>query len=393
MSLITNTEKNWARKVIAKCEEKYTWVAEKHANGIPYTTDKNGNYDDKNNDDNKQVAADGICWWTNGFWGGILWRIFANNGNKRMAEIACTSEKLLDRCFDEYYGLHHDVGFMWLPTSVVNYKLTNDAVARKRALHAANLLAGRFNPVGKYIRAWNDRVLGSADTSGWAIIDCMLNIPLLYWASEEIKDPRFKQIAMMHADTVMQTFIREDGSSHHIVEFDSEHGGVVKTYGGQGYENGSAWTRGQAWAVNGFVVSYKQTGKTEYLQTAKKIADYCISKMANSALIPVDFCQPPKPELEDSCAAAILAGGLLEIARCCEGVQADKYNKAALDILHTLDEKRANYNDDCDAILQNCTGSYHGKESHHITMVYADYFYISALHKIDPNKNENVFYW
>ncbi len=271
--------------------------------------------------------------------------------------------------------------------------MTGNEDARRRALHAANLLAGRFNPVGKYIRAWNDTVLGIEDTRGWAIIDCMLNIPLLYWASAETKDPRFKQIAMMHADTVMDTFIREDGSCNHIVDYDCEKGGVVQTYGGQGYENGSAWTRGQAWAVSGFAASYKNTGKQEYLNAAKKVADYCIKNMPQSALIPVDFCQPKDVELEDSCAAAVLAVGLLDIAAACNNDEAEPYFKAALKILHALDEHRADYTSHCDAILQKCTGSYHGKESHHITMVYADYFYMSALQKINPQDFENAFYW
>ena len=111
----------------------------------------------------------------------------------------------MDRCFEEFYGLHHDVGFMWLPTSVANYKVTKNPESRKRALHAANLLAGRFNLAGGFIRAWND--VEDYDTRGWAIIDCMFNIPLLYWASEETGDPRFKQIAMKHADTAMTAFV------------------------------------------------------------------------------------------------------------------------------------------------------------------------------------------
>ncbi len=388
-------EKNWAAETLKKCDEKYTWVAEKHKDGIPYTTDETGCYDNRCDASKTWGTGDGPSWWTNGFWGGVLWHVFEDTNNPRIAEIAKVSEVLLDQTLEGYYGLHHDVGFMWLPTAVANYRLTGDLDARRRALHAANLLAGRFNPVGKYIRAWNDHAGKDEDTRGWAIIDCMLNIPLLYWATQETGDPRFQQIAMLHADTVMQDFIRADGSSNHIVEFDPHKGGVVKTYGGQGYENGSAWTRGQAWGIYGFVASYQQTKKADYLAAAKRIADFAIAHMAENGIIPVDFLQPAEPALEDSCGAAIMAGGFLEIANECEGEEAEKYRAAGLKIMHALDEMRANYGTDCDAILQNCTGAYHHIESRHITMVYADYFYIENLTKIakDGEERKNVYFW
>lgn len=379
-------EKVWASEALRKCQEKYTWVAKKHKDGIPYTTDEKGTYDNR--------AVSDISWWTNGFWGGVLWQVYLQTGNEEIAEIARHSEVLLDRCFEEYYGLHHDVGFMWLPTAIANYKITGDLEGRRRGLHAANLLAGRFNPVGKYIRAWNGPVDGTKDTSGWAIIDCMLNIPLLYWASKELNDPRYAHIAKIHADTVRENFIREDGSSNHIVEFDPVNGGVVQTFGGQGYENGSAWTRGQGWALYGFIVSYQQTGEKRYLETSKKVADYCIAKMPESGLIPVDFCQPAEPAIEDSCGAAIIAGGLLELAAEC-GEDGKKYEEAGLKILHALDAHRAIYDESCDAILSNCTSSYHVESSRHITMVYADYYYIEALRKVAQGHitEESPFMW
>ncbi len=389
-------DKRWAQEALKKCDEKYLWVAEKHKDGIPYTTGKDGkDYDNRADESIEWATANGLSFWTNGFWGGVLWHVYENTGNPRMAEIAKVSEVLMDKAIDMYYGLHHDVGFMWLPTAVADYRLTGDADARRRALHAANLLAGRFNPVGKFIRAWNDTVLGHEDTRGWAIIDCMLNIPLLYWATQETGDPRFQQIAMLHADTVMKEFIRADGSSNHIVEFDPFKGGVVTTYGGQGYQNGTAWTRGQGWASYGFIVSYQQTKKIEYLETAKRVADFAIAHMPESGLIPIDFLQPAEPQVEDSCGACILAGSFLEIANECEGAEAETYRTAGLKILQALDAHRADYTDACDAILRNCSGSYNNPDSHHITMVYADYYYMEALTKIakDGEDRKNVYFW
>ena len=205
----------WAEETLKKVREKMAWVSEKNKDIIPYTTDENGNYDDRSAEDKQWNHDDGLNWWTNGFWGGIMWLLYQDTKDEKYAQIARVSEQKMEKCFESYFGLHHDVGFMFLPTAVADYRLTGNEDSRRIAMHAASLLAGRFNPVGRFIRAWN-QVPGS-DTRGWAIIDCMFNICLLYWASEESGDPRFRQIAMMHADTVMENFIRPDGSVCHIV--------------------------------------------------------------------------------------------------------------------------------------------------------------------------------
>lgn len=409
---MTQEDRAFAKAVSDRIKEKLEWVSEKNAQKIPYTTGADGSYDDRAAMDlEKEDWGLGLSWWTNGFWGGLLWQLHHVTGKERYAEIARWSEKRMDECFLHYYGLHHDVGFMWMPTAVADYRLTADRESLKRGLIAAQLLAGRYNPAGEFIRAWND--LENEDTRGWAIIDCMMNLSLLYWASEESGDPRYREIATKHADTVMRSFIREDGSSNHIVEFDPERGGVIRTYGGQGYENGSAWTRGQAWAIYGFTISYLHTGKAEYLETAKKVADFFVANIPENGLIAVDFRQPAEPALEDCCGAAIAASGLIELAQQMlvrtggtdEGRtdssndsghvseemqrQAALYLDAAVKILRAIDEKRASWGTECDAIVQNCTGAYHSND-HHITMVYADYYFAEAVFKLT---GEGVFLW
>ena len=369
----------WAENILESAREKMAWVSEKHKDTIPYTTDYKGNYDDRSDDSKQWGIDDGINWWTNGFWGGLLWLLYQDTKEEKYAKIARNSQKKMEKSFDMFYGLHHDVGFMFQPTAVADYRLTGNEDAKRVAMHAANILAGRFNPMGRFIRAWND--FGETDTRGWAIIDCLFNISLLYWASEESKDPRFKHIAMMHADTVMKNFIREDGSVCHIVEFNPETGEFVKSYGGQGYEEGSSWTRGQGWALYGFTNSFEHTGKQEYLDTAKKVAHYCIANLPENGTVPVDFRQPAEPAWEDSCGACVIAGGLLELSKHVPEQERDMYIRPAVKILKTIAEKRADWTEDCDAIVQNCTGAYHSKE-HHFTMVYADYFFIEALYKL-----------
>ena len=305
------------------------------------------------------------------------------------AVIARISEEKMDACFDGYYGLHHDVGFMWRPTAAADYDLTHNKESRKRALHAANLLAGRFNPVGQYIRAWNDISGSNDDTRGWAIIDCMLNLSLLYWASEETGDPRFRHIAMLHADTAQKYFVRPDGSVNHIIEFNPETGEFVRAYGGQGYTEVSSWTRGQGWGVYGFMISYIHTGKQEYFDTAKRIAHYIMANIPDSGIIPVDFRQPKEPAWEDSCAACVIANGLIEIAKHVPELEKDMYIRAAVKILKAIDKTRANWGTDCDSIVLNCTGAYHSPD-HHFTMVYADFYFIEAVLKLRGN---DYFMW
>ncbi len=368
----------WVNEAIDKIRQKLAWVSEKNRDKIPYTTDANGNYDDRSDMTKNWSIDNGLNWWTNGFWGGILWLLYQDTGEERYAKIARVSEELMESCFCDFYGLHHDVGFMFVPTAVADYRLTRNATSRKIALHAANLLAGRFNPAGRFIRAWNDL---EEDTRGWAIIDGMFNLSLLYWASEETKDPRFKQIAMLHADTVIEHFVRPDGSVNHIVEFDPNTGKMIRALGGQGYEEGSSWTRGQGWALYGFMISYLHTGKQEYLDTAKRIAHYCMANIPESGILPVDFRQPAEPAYEDSCGACVIAGGLLELAKCVPELEKASYTNAAIKLLRTIDEKGADWSQNCDAIVQNCSASYHNKD-HHFTMSYADYYFIEAVYKI-----------
>ena len=374
-------ETKWAREMAARITEKMRWVSEKNKEKIPYTTDENGDYDDRSDEKRSWNADDGLSWWTNGFWGGMMWLMYLYTKEERYAEIARISEDKMTECFQTFLGLHHDVGFMFQPTAVADYRITGRSQAKATALHAAALLAGRFNPAGNYIRAWNDIPGSTDDTRGWAIIDCMFNISLLYWASEETNDPRFRHIAMMHADTVRKNFVREDGSVCHIVEFDPEIGEMVKSYGGQGYAEGSAWTRGQGWAVYGFMISYRHTGKKAYLETAKKVAEYCIAHIPEDGIIPVDFCQPEEPAWEDSCGACVIAGGLIELAEQAEGAEKERYLKYARRILQTIAETRADWGTDCDAIVQNCSASYHDKR-HHFTMSYADYFFMEAVFRL-----------
>lgn len=384
-------EKNvkWVNEAEKRIAEKMEWVSEESKDKIPYTA-INGIHDDKSNDAQDFSLDNGINWWTNGFWGGMLWQMYHKTRNQRYADIARISEDKLKRCFTDFYGLHHDVGFMFLLTYVADYKLTGNIQGRCFGLHAANLLAGRFNPVGKFIRVWNGEPKeGADDNRGWAIIDSMLNIPLLYWASEETKDPRFKQIAMMHADTLMEHFVRKDGSVRHIVQFNPETGEMEQDYGGQGYAQGSSWTRGQAWGLYGFMMSYIHTGEERYLNTAKLIAHYFIANIPKDGLIPVDFRQPKEPCWYDDTAAAIAACGLLAVAEAVGELEQKIYCHSALKMLKALYENHCDFSKDSDCFLQKCTGAYHDK-NHEFPIIYGDYYFMEAIFKLNKT---GIYLW
>lgn len=368
----------WAENVSMKIKKKLEMVADRNKDKIPYTT-RNKVFND--------MSEENICWWTNGFWGGMMWQLYHATENELYRRIAEENEKKLDKNLMWAQGLDHDNGFKWLPTAVANYRISGSTESRNRGLLAANNLAGRFNPIGSFIRAWNDN--GDGSTAGWAIIDCLMNLPLLYWAYEETKDPRFLQIATIHADTAEKYFVRLDGSVNHIVEFDPSSGEFVRTYGGQGCGEGSSWTRGQAWAIYGFILSYLHTKKDSYLNAAKRVANYFIANTPDNGLIPVDFRQPEDCSLEDSTAAAIAACGMLEIAKKVPQTEAHVYHNAAVRMLKALEQERCNWDEDCDNILEKCTAAFHDKE-HEFAIIYGDYYFIEAIWKLT---GQELFLW
>ncbi len=369
-------DKIWAQKVSEKIKKKMQYVVKRNTGKIPYST-VNGVYND--------YSQNMIGWWTNGFWGGILWQLYNATKEDFYKSEALLLEERLDAVLMNAAFMDHDSGFKWLPTAVAHYRYEPNAASLNRGLLAADNLAGRFNPVGKFIKAWNDN--GTGEKAGWAIIDCMMNIPLLYWAYEITKDPKYRHIATLHADTAMKYFVREDGSVKHIVEFDPKTGEYLCSHGGQGYAHGSSWTRGQGWAVYGFVLSYIHTKEQKYLDCAKKVGDYFIAHIPKDYIIPIDFCQPEEPHFEDSIAPAVAACGFIEIARYDQN--GERYLNEAIKLLKILDEKRCNWSEACDQLLEYCSeGYYTGKNN--ISIMYGDYYFIEAVFKLT---NEELFIW
>lgn len=355
----------WIQTQLDRYTKKMRAEINRMPEAIPHFA-KNGKY-------TQDMVADDITWWTNGFLGGILWQLYRESGDERFKQRAEKLESQLDDAFTVFNGLHHDVGFMWLHTAVADYRQTASPLAKKRALHAATLLAGRYNVRGEYLRSWN------GDNATWVIIDSLMNIPLLYWASDVTGDDRFRQMAVKHADKVLANHLRADGSVNHIVIFDQE-GKLQETPGGQGYAPGSSWSRGQSWAVYGFALSYLHTQDNKYLDAAKRVAHYFIANIQQTGFVPVvDFRSPEEPVKYDTSAGLCAACGLLEIAQHLPDYEKPLYVESAKKIIKATTEMAADFAETTDGIINFGASDYYNEESANVALIYADYFYLEAL--------------
>ncbi|WP_394154212.1 hypothetical protein [Vibrio maritimus] len=323
--------------------------------------------------------------WVVGFWPGLLWLLYEKENYLPFKEIAIDRESKMDGPLDEYVNIHHDVGFMWQLTSIKQYELFDNHQSRIRALRAASHLASRFNINGRFITAWNKNDVSAADPKGLSIIDSMMNLPLLYWAAEQLDAPRFKLIAMAHADTVLKEFVREDGSVRHMVEFDYLNGDVISYYGGQGYNEDSAWSRGASWAIHGFALSYKYTGESRYLEAALRTANFFIDQLPEDSVPHWDFRAPLDENTpRDTSAAACAASGILLIAELVEDQDLkEHYFTAAVNILKGLNDKYATYGDDNEqGILTGGAFNCPKKLGVNCSLIYGDYYFVEAMSKL-----------
>lgn len=363
-------EKDALEKVINKLERTSSRVKDQ----IAYRT-YHGVFNDMSNE---------IDWWTNGFWPGILWLAYRKTNHKNYANWADGVELKLDEALKEYYGLHHDVGFMWQLSAVANYKLTENETSAKRGYMAASILASRFNVPGSFIRAWN-----MPEATGWAIIDCMMNLSILYWASDYAKDPRFSHIAQAHAETVMKNFIYQDGSSKHICEFNPITGEYVKNYGGQGFSENSAWSRGAAWALYGFALSASYTKRADFMNTAKRVANFFLSHLPEDKVPFADFKAPEEINIhKDSSAAACAASGLLLLSELVDENEKEFYWNAGRKIIESLYNNYTDWDGDEALINKGCT-AFHTEDGGETSLIYGDFFFLEGLMRL--NGYEGLF--
>ena len=382
MNTIIIKNKEWIDSTWEKIDNKLKKVAVRSRYKLPYTTDENGVHDNK--------VDDKIWWWTNGFWGGMMWLMYLETQDETYKETAKVSGNLVNRIFENYDYLDHDAGFLWHLTAGADYRITGDKKAYSANMLAAASLASRYNIDGDFIRAWNGK-----GNENLTIIDCLMNLALLYWASEVTGDKRFKKIAMRHADMALRDHIRPDGSINHIVNHEADKVGVKNIVAGQGYSETSCWSRGLAWAVYGSIISYIHAGKAEYLEAAKKTADYFIEHCKKTDYLPViDFMAPETPVYYDSTAGVCAACGMLEIAKCVSKEEGKRYTEEAIHILKACDQHFCNYEEDEDALVLMGSERYPSLEEYkrgvHIPIIYGDFFFVEAMLKLKGNE---FFIW
>ncbi|MDR1547517.1 MAG: glycoside hydrolase family 88 protein [Hungatella sp.] len=344
----------------------------KFYNSFPAASSVNQIYPGTENDD-----------WTNGFWTGQLWLAYEHTKEAAFKEAALYQipgfqERLIKRIVVD----HHDMGFLYTPSCVAAYKLTGDKLARETALMAADNLMGRFQAKGEFFQAWGK--LGDSKEYR-LIIDCLLNMPLLFWASEETKDTKYRETALRHIRTSMKYVVREDSSTYHTYYFDQETGNPVRGVTAQGYRDGSIWARGQAWGIYGSAIAYKYCPDPMYIESFRKITA-CFLEHLPGDLVPYFDFTDGSMEPRDSSSGAIAACGMLEMAKYLEPDEAKdmlqhakRFIKALTQhclyhsdeetngiLLHSTYAKSSPYNTVKDSGVDECT-------------LWGDYFYTEAL--------------
>lgn len=337
--------------------------------------------------DNKEAfprtAKDGelvICnsaWWTSGFFPGTLWYLYENSGN---ADVLAAAEEMTSRMAKEQYNTaSHDVGFMINCSYGNGYRITGKEEYRNAVINAGRSLATRFDPRIGCVRSWNNRAWQFS-----VIIDNMMNLELLGVASSFTGDNSFNDKAISHAVKTMKYHYRPDGSSYHVVQYDSITGELFKRHTHQGISDESSWSRGQAWGLYGYVMMYRQTGRKEFLDHAIKIADY----LRNHPNLPKDkipywdYDAPAGTKTyRDASAGALIASALIELSTYTEGVKSTQYLTLAEEMLKSFCSPQyfAKPGENSNFIIKHCTGFVAKNYEIDAPLSYGDYYFVEAL--------------
>lgn len=273
--------------------------------------------------------------WTTGFCTGTYWLAWEFTHEKTFKTAALEQvDSFLARIENKIDVNHHDMGFLYTPSCVAAYQLTGNETAKTAALLAAQHLASRFQEKGSFLQAWGD--LGQPENYR-LIIDCLLNLPLLYWASRVTGDEHYAALARRHTQTSLKHLVREDCSTYHTYYFDPATGKPLRGVTHQGYRDGSAWARGQAWGVYGTALAYRETKLPQCQELFEQITDYFLAHLPQDRVPYWDlsfFEGSTQPK--DSSAAAVAVCGILEMLPHLPPQKAKKYQIAAEKMLSSL---------------------------------------------------------
>ena len=320
--------------------------------------------------------------WTIGFWPGILWYNYENTGSESMKNHAINYTNLLES-LTALPAYDHDLGFQIFCSYGNAYRLTHNKTYKQIVLNAADTLATLFNPIVGTILSW-PREVNKCNWPHNTIIDNMINLEMLFWASKNGGDQRLYDVAYRHAETSMKYNFREDGGCYHVAVYDTINGNHIKSVTHQGYADSSLWARGQAWGIYGYTFVYRETMDKKFLHFAEKITDLYLSRLPENEWIPYwDFDAPNIPnEPKDASAAAIVASALLDLSELVEDkVKSEIYHSAATYMLKELSGQSYRSGKAKPSLLLHSVGHWPNKSEVDASIIYADYYYIEALTK------------
>ncbi|MEI6948942.1 glycoside hydrolase family 88 protein [Paraflavisolibacter sp. H34] len=327
--------------------------------------------------------------WTSGFFPGQLWFLYEHTGSSSWKDLARTYTARIEK--EKLNGTTHDMGFKINNSFGNGYRLTQDPRYRDIIIQAAKTLSTRFNPVVGAIKSWDDK-------ERWdypVIIDNMMNLELLFHATELTGDSSFYRIAVTHANTTLKHHFRADNSSFHVVDFDVSTGQVTQKTTHQGAFDGSAWSRGQAWGLYGFTMCYRFTRNSVYLRQAEKIATFILThpNLPGDGIPYWDFNAPKIPnEPRDVSAAAITTSALYELSLYSQGVY--DFRSAAHRLLENLTKSyRSAAGKNKGFLLLHGTGNKPSGSEVDVPLIYADYYFIESLMRAKKLKQNQPFFY
>jgi rhamnogalacturonyl hydrolase YesR len=313
--------------------------------------------------------------WCCGFPAGSYWFLYELTGDRKWKEIATQNTLKLNGI--QYRKNTHDLGFMVFCSYGNAYRITHNEAYKKVILDASESLISRFNPKTGCIKSWDW-------ASQWqfpVIIDNMMNLEMLFWASKVTGDPKFREVAISHANKTLANHFRENMSSYHVVDYDTNTGQVLAKVTHQGLKDDSSWARGQAWGLYGYTICYRETGDKIYLDAAKKIAAYIQANLPEDLIPYWDYNDPVIPDAyRDASAAAITSSALFQLSALTDTGKKD-YAALAEKILDSLSSTKylAEVGANGGFLIQHCVGNMPKKSEVDTPLNYADYYYLEAL--------------
>ena len=379
-------DKNQSNQVFANAEVQYHSLLDSANIKMKYP---------RSSKDGKITYA-GIEEWTGGFWPGALWFMYEYTQKPEWKQAAIKWTETLES--NQFNTNHHDIGFMMYNSYGNGYRLTGNEKYKAILIQSAKSLCTRYNEKVGAIKSWNDKPsLDGKDILHYpVIIDNMMNLELLFFASKITGDTMYKHIAIKHAEKTMENHVRSDFSSYHVVDYDTITGKAIHKETNQGFAHNSTWTRGQAWGVYGFTMTYRETKDKRFLNTAMKMADFFIHhKNLPSDKIPnwdfnvneAGYASPATAQSNqlnyvprDASAAAILASALLELSNYA-GAKGALYKKTAVEILTSLSSPSyfAKPGTNNHFLLMHCTGNANRVSEVDKPIMYGDYYFLEAL--------------